>query len=122
METAVLIFLPIVAGVLIYAFDDAKAKYFALGAALIEFIASIVAYTKFSPSAGFQFTVNQPWIPSMGINFHVAIDGISLMLVFLTTFLVPLIILSTFKDTYAKGRLFYSLILLMQSALIGVFV
>jgi len=122
METALLIFLPIVAGILIYAFDESKAKTFALGAAVIEFIISAIAFIGYTPSAEATNVVNVPWIPSMGINFHVGMDGISLLLVLLTTFLVPLIILSSFRHTYTKGRLFYSLILFMQAALVGVFV
>jgi NADH-quinone oxidoreductase subunit M len=122
METALLIFLPIVAGLLIFAFDEAKAKYIALGAASLEFLISVFAFIKFNPSSDLSFVVNTPWIKSMGISFYVGMDGISLLLVMLTTFLVPLIILSTFRYNYTKSKIFYSLILIMQAALVGVFV
>lgn len=121
METISLIFLPIIAGLLIYFFDEAKAKYVAVGAALLEFIISLVAFVKFIPTE-VAYVVDEPWIESMGIRFHAGMDGISLLLVMLTTFLVPLIILSSFRHSYTRVRLFYSLILLMEAALVGVFV
>ncbi len=122
MITASLIFLPIIAGLLIYAVKDEQAKYFALIAAIAEFIITLVALSSFTISADKQFELNTPWIESMGINFHVGMDGISILLVLLTTFLVPLIILTAYKHSYSNNRLFYSLVLIMESALIGVFV
>ncbi|MBX9852667.1 MAG: NADH-quinone oxidoreductase subunit M [Cytophagaceae bacterium] len=122
METGLLILLPLLAGLVIYVLDDSKAKIFALGAAILEFVISLITFLRFSPEGGIQFDINVRWIKSMGIYFNVGMDGISLLLVMLTTFLVPLIILSTFRHTYTKTKLFYSLILIMQSALVGVFV
>ena len=58
----------------------------------------------------------------MGLHFSVGIDGISLLLVLLTTVLVPLIILSSFGNEYRNPSTFYGLILIMQMALIGVFI
>ena len=122
MITASLIFLPLIAGLIIYAVKDAQAKYFALAAAIAEFILSLSALSSFTISSNKQFELNTPWITSMSINFHVGMDGISLLLALLTTFLVPLIILSAFRHNYSNNKLFYSLVLIMQSALIGVFV
>jgi NADH-quinone oxidoreductase subunit M len=122
METALLIFLPFVAGTLIYALNESKARYFAFGSAVLTFLISMIPFFKYSPSSEAAFIVNKPWIPSMGINFYVGMDGISLLLVILTTFLVPLIILSTFRREHNSAKLFYSLILFMQGALVGVFV
>ena len=122
METALLIFLPFIAGILIYVLDESKAKYFALGASGLVFLISLIPFLSYTPSSEAAFVVNQAWIPSMGINFYVGMDGISLLLVMLTTFLIPLIVLSTFKTAHSNAKLFYSLILLMQGALVGVFV
>jgi NADH-quinone oxidoreductase subunit M len=119
---SVLIFLPIVSGIIAFAIDNEKVKYFALGAALIEFIISLTGILNYMPSAAFSYVENHSWISSMGISYYVGVDGISFLLVMLTTFLVPLIILSSFRHSYVNSKLFYSLILLMQGALVGVFV
>ncbi|RZK46343.1 MAG: NADH-quinone oxidoreductase subunit M, partial [Pedobacter sp.] len=65
--------------------------------------------------------VNYPWIQQLGINFHVGIDGISMITVILTNVLMPLIILSSFKHEYKNANAFYALMLLMQSGLLLVF-
>ena len=120
--TAALIFLPLFAGLLSFLINNKGVKYFALGVSLAEFILSFYAYHMSTISADAQFVYNTPWIEALGINFYVGMDGISLLLVFLTTFLVPLIILSSFGHDYDKPNVFYALVLIMQAALIGVFV
>ena len=93
----------------------------ALGLSLVELLLSLLLLPRFQPAAGTQFFQNLPWIPSLGINYIVGADGISLLLILLTTVLVPLIILSSLKNEYSSPGLFYSLILFMQFALLGVF-
>ncbi|MDF2438850.1 MAG: dehydrogenase [Bacteroidota bacterium] len=122
MITLLLIFFPLVAALLLLMVKGEQVKKIAFGAAVIEFIISIAAVAQYQHNADTQFVFNMPWITSLGINFHVGMDGISLLLVLLTTFLVPVIILTSFKKAYSNPTAFYSLILAMQFALIGVFV
>jgi NADH-quinone oxidoreductase subunit M len=122
MLTSSLIFWPFVAALIALAFSSEQVKRWALFASLIELVLSIAVAFQFQPTAASQFEVNVPWIASLGINYHVGIDGISLLLVLLTTVLTPLIVLSSFKYTYEKATSFYSLILFMEMALVGVFV
>jgi len=119
--TLFLIFFPLLVSLLLFAFKPGQAKGIALGASLIELVVSLVAVASFDKSAAVQFAVSVPWVASAGINFSVGIDGISLLLVLLTTVLVPFIILSSFGHTYDKPWTFYGLILMMQMALVGVF-
>lgn len=121
MMTTFLIFFPLCIGLLLFLVRPAKAHMWALAAALIEFIASLVIAFEFNPSAGPQFSFDYPWITSLGLNFAVGIDGINLPLVLLTTTLVPLIILTSFPTASTKPAAFYGLMLSMQMALIGVF-
>ncbi len=122
MITAALIFFPLLAGVITLLLGAQRAKFIALGASVITFVISLIGYCKFdAPMSPEYFYFNTPWIESLGIIFHVNMDGISLLLVLLTTFLVPLIILSSFRTQYSNASVFYALILFMQSALIGVF-
>lgn len=122
MITLLLIFFPLVAAMLLLLVKGEQVKKIALGAAIVEFAISIGALFLFQKNADTQFELNYPWIRSMGINFHVGMDGISLLLVLLTTFLVPVIILTSFNKDHKNPSTFYSLILAMQFALVGVFV
>jgi len=122
MITTLLILFPFIAGLLLLLVKGEQVKKIALGAAIVELGISIFALTQFKKDASTQFEVNIAWIKSLGINFHVGIDGISMLLVLLTTVLVPIIILSSFNTNHKNPSAFYSLILFMQMALIGVFV
>jgi NADH-quinone oxidoreductase subunit M len=121
MLTAILIALPFIAGLFIITSGGEQSKRIALGAALAELLVAGIMLAQFQVNAESQFVFNYPWIPSLGINFHVATDGISLLMILLTTVLTPLIIYSSFGHNYSKPQNFYGLILLMQMALIGVF-
>jgi NADH-quinone oxidoreductase subunit M len=121
MLTAILIALPLIAGLLIITSGGEQSKRIALGAALAELVVAGIMLAQFQVNAESQFVVNLPWIPSLGINFHIAVDGISMLMILLTTVLTPLIIYSSFGHQYSKPKNFYGLILLMQMALIGVF-
>src|SRR5688572_12889629 len=122
MMTAFLIFFPLFIALLLFLFKPAQAKVWALAAAIVEFVASLVVAVGFDTHGGTQYALDIPWITSLGLHLAVGIDGISLLLVLLTTFLVPFIILSSFGHNYAKPSTFYGLILTMQMALVGVFV
>jgi NADH-quinone oxidoreductase subunit M len=127
MVTASLIGLPLVFALLLLFTKGDGVKRIALAASVLEFILCVVAYfllhkEQITHKADDRLFVNEVWINSLGVNFNVALDGISMVLVFLTCFLVPLIILSSFGKKYENPSLFYALILFMQMALVGVFV
>jgi NADH-quinone oxidoreductase subunit M len=127
MVTASLIGLPLVFALLLLFTKGDGVKRIALTASVIEFALCVVAYFLLHKSQAAheiddRLVMNVPWINSLNVNFNIALDGISMVLVFLTCLLVPLIILSSFGKKYENPSLFYSLILFMQMALIGVFV
>ncbi|MCB2409873.1 complex I subunit 4 family protein [Hymenobacter lucidus] len=122
MLTVFLLLFPVAAALLLHFAKGNAARVMALGAALVEFVVAVYAAVVSQVTAQTQFEVNVPWIASAGINFHVGMDGLSLVLVLLTTFLVPLIILASFRHDYPNASAFYALILFMQTGLIGVFV
>lgn len=122
MLTALLIFLPLVASLLVFLAKGNAARNFALGASIAEFVLALFAYMQFKMGNHYNdLTVNMVWVKSLNIHFSVGINGMALLMVLLTTFLVPLIILSSFTTQYEKPNAFYGLILLMQMALVGVF-
>jgi len=117
---ALLLLLPVF-GALLLAFvkKSGAAKSGALIISVLTLALTIPFLVAFVPDASKQFEQNIPWIPSLGIHFHIGLDGISLPLVLLTNGLVPLIILSTFGHPQKGG--FYALILFMQTGLLLVF-
>jgi len=97
------------------------AKQIALLATIAELVLAVVAAVQFEQNSSVQFLANYSWIPSLGIDFKVGMDGISLLLVLLTTFLMPFIFHISFKKKYDNEAAFYALLLLAQAGLIGVF-
>ena len=98
------------------------AKYLALVASLVEFALSVPLWWTFVPAGGMQFQLDLPWIPAWGIRYTVGVDGLSLFLVLLTTFLVPLSVLGSYTYITTRERGFYALMLVLTSGMIGVFV
>jgi NADH-quinone oxidoreductase subunit M len=115
-----LIFLPLV-GALAAALSSNAAKHVALASSIVSLAFALITICNFTPDASTQFAVNQPWIQELGINFHVGIDGISIITVLLTNILVPLIILAGYQHNYKSPNAFFALILFMQSGLLLVF-
>jgi len=71
---------------------------------------------------GFQFEINHPWITSPNIHYHMGVDGVSMWLVVLTTFLLPLCVLMSWHSVHERVKEFHILLLLLTSAILGVFV
>src|SRR5437762_13224964 len=74
------------------------AKHIALATSLVEFAISVPLWWTFAPADGMQCILEVPWIPRWGIRYTVGVDGISLFMVLLTTFLVPLSVLGSYAD------------------------
>jgi NADH-quinone oxidoreductase subunit M len=122
MLTTLLIILPLIGAAASVAAGAANARKIALATTIIEFILAIVAYkTHLANPQDALLTTNVMWSSALNANFHVSMDGISLLLVLLTTLLTPFIILSSFSKEYGNSRSFYALVLTMQAALVGVF-
>ncbi len=89
---------------------------------VVEFIVSLGLWWSFNPAdTGWQAAIDLTWIPTWGIRFTLGIDGIALMMVLLTTFLMPLSVLGSFTGIRTKVRSYYALLLVLTSAMIGVF-
>ena len=71
---------------------------------------------------GFQFVQNIPWIANPNIRYHLGVDGLSLWLVVLTGLLAPIGVLASWKTIQTRSKVFYSLFLVQQTAMLGVFV
>jgi NADH-quinone oxidoreductase subunit M len=95
----------------------------ALVVSLLVFAETLVLWAGFNAgSADFQFVERYAWIPAFGISYFVGVDGISLLLLVLTAFLTPLALLSSWESVHTKTKAFCMFVLLLESAMIGVFV
>jgi NADH-quinone oxidoreductase subunit M len=97
-------------------------RWIAIGFAGVEFLLSLLLLFKFDSSKSEpQFQLNIPWIEGLGAHFHVGVDGISLWLVILTTFLLPICILVTWKVNN-NVRAYFTTLFLLETGIIGAFV
>jgi NADH-quinone oxidoreductase subunit M len=101
---------------------DRDIRIFSLVISLLTFVLSLHLAVHFHRGrSGFQFEVNNQWISSPNIHYHMGIDGISLWLVILTTFLTPLCVLISWKSVHDRVKEFFIILLILETALIGVF-
>jgi NADH-quinone oxidoreductase subunit M len=95
----------------------------ALTVSLLVFAETVLLWTRFNPGSGeFQFVERHAWIPAFGIDYFIGVDGISLLLLVLTGFLTPLALLSSWESVRRKTKAFSIFMLLLESAMMGVFV
>jgi len=100
-----------------------QAKWIALWVTLIEFVLSLGLWWAYDPSSGgMQFEIVVPWLPMWGIAYRVGIDGISLFMVLLSTLLMPVSVLGSWRYITERERGFYSLMLTLLTGMLGVFV
>lgn len=102
-------------------------RYVTLGTTLVTFVASLLMWIGFDPSnPGLQMVQRWDWLPQYGISYYVGVDGLSLLLVVLTGFIMPIATLASFRThaLHERGRqkLYYMFLLLLEWAMIGVFV
>ncbi len=117
-------FLPLAGALLLTVFPrrDRDIRWFALAVSLLTFVLSLHLPAHFdSAKSGFQFELNRQWITSPNIHYHLGVDGVSMWLVVLTTFLTPLCVLISWKSVHDRVKEFFILLLVLQTAMIGVF-
>jgi len=103
--------------------DGKTVRWFALGVAMADFALMICAFWQNYDfqNASFQLVEKYSWVPQLGLNWSVAIDGLSMPLILLTGLINTLAIFAAWRVTN-KPRLFYSLMMVMYAAQVGVFV
>ncbi len=125
---SLLIFLPLAAAVVIALIsrnDALVSRNIALGGSLLTALLTI--YIVLSPSGfkfdqgGYQLSEVQPWLPALNSSYHLGMDGLSLLLVILTVVVTPVAILMSGESVTERVPLYMMLILLLETALLGVF-
>src|SRR3954462_11425004 len=102
--------------------ETPAARTVALWVFILEFVVSVGLWWSFNPAdTGWQASIDAAWIPTWGVRFTLGIDGIALMMVLLTTFIMPLAVLGSFTSVRTKTRSYYALLLVLTSGMLGVF-
>lgn len=123
MILTAIVFLPIVFA-LILAFwpKENSIRPLALGFSLIEFFLSLGVLQRFDPNtAALQMVEKTMWIPRFGVQYYLGVDGISIWLILLTTFLTPIIILASWKSIDQRLKGFHVAMFVLQTAMLGTF-
>jgi NADH-quinone oxidoreductase subunit M len=121
-----LIWLPIVGAIIVLAIGSGErtrlAKQVSLGVAILTFIASLPLAMRFvTGSAEMQFVERVPWVETFGVFYHLGIDGISMPLIVLTTFLTPLVVLAGWEVIKDRPAQYFAAFLMLEGMMIGVF-
>ena len=118
-----LIAVPIVGGIGCLAVNEARAKSVALVTTLALFFISLPLFWTFDiGDAGFQNRVSIVWVEAWGISYQIGLDGISILMVLLTTFIMPLAVAGSFSYIEKREKAFYAMLLFLTTGMIGVFV
>ncbi|HZK78505.1 MAG TPA: NADH-quinone oxidoreductase subunit M [Gemmatimonadaceae bacterium] len=102
--------------------SNGQARVIAFAVLLIEFVVSAGLWWSFNPAnTGWHATIDAQWIPTWGIRFTLGIDGIALMMILLTTFIMPLTVLGSWTSIKKKVHTYFALMMILTSGMLGVF-
>ncbi len=122
---SIVTFLPLFGALALLAFPRAGhgvIRTFSFFMTAVVFFLSLKMIMLFQPVADMQFVKNVAWIPSLGISYKVGVDGLSVFLVLLVTFTMPIAVLSSFRAIGERVKEFHICLLLLETAMIGAFV
>jgi len=122
---SVTIWLPIIGGLLVLMSGDKApgvSRWMALWVSILTFVLCIPLYTGFDAgTAQMQFVENVPWIPMFDVNYHLGVDGISMPLILLTSFITILVVVAGWEVIQYKPSQYMAAFLIMEGVMIGVF-
>ena len=112
---------PIAAAILMFALPEARARMVALGGALVSLALTVFMLTQFDlAETGIQFQEKFNWIPALGIDYFVGLDGLNALVLLLAALLAPLVVLASWKHT-DRPRTYFALLSLLFTGLFGTF-
>jgi NADH-quinone oxidoreductase subunit M len=122
---SVLVFLPLAGAVALLLTPREASRLHRVGAlvvALVEAALSVPLWWRIVPGQpGFQLVERRAWIPALGAEYHLGVDGISLLLVLLTTVMTAVAVLGAFGAVEKRTREFYALLLALEAGMLGTF-
>ena len=122
---SLLVWLPIVGGLVVLALGESRvalARWVALVTSLVALALSVPLYQGFDTStASFQFVEQLPWIPAFNATYHLGVDGISLPLILLTTFITVPILIAAWTVIEQRASQYFAAFLILEGLMVGVF-
>jgi NADH-quinone oxidoreductase subunit M len=124
MTLALLVLIPLVTALIVLVAPQRQAKWIALAGCTINFLYSVVVAWAFTGwgSADFAMESSFTWLPTFGITAGVGADSVAMMLVLLSTMLMPLCVWGSFTAIHHRLREYYGWLLVIEAAMIGVFI
>jgi NADH-quinone oxidoreductase subunit M len=126
MATALLLLATGAIGALLFRSKGLPAEVWravAMGGTLLSFLFSLLVWGSFDPEmTGYQLVERGEWLPGLGVHYFVGIDGISLVLVMMTAFVVPVVLLATWNEVGRALKSYLVFVLFLETALVGTFV
>lgn len=120
-----IVFLPLVGAIIIIAFPanwKGGARFIATLISLATLALSVCVLLRIKGTGDFEITEITPWIPSLGIQYHLGVDGVSALLLAMTALLVPISIVASWREIDKEVKLFHALLLILETGMLGVFV
>jgi NADH-quinone oxidoreductase subunit M len=118
-------FLPLVGALLLLFIPSAKTgliRWFTFLVTVLTFLASLPLFTAFHfGQRGMQFVEKVAWVPNLGIEYHLGVDGVSVLLILMTTLITAVAVLSSFAAITDKVKTYMALLLVLETGMIGVF-
>jgi len=124
---SILVWLPILGGLLLLALGQNGAgvrldRWVALAISVLTFVLSVPLWTRFdSSTASMQFVERLPWIRSFNVEYYLGVDGFSMPLILLTTFLTPIVVLAGWQVIEKRTAQYFAAFLILEGLMIGVF-
>jgi NADH-quinone oxidoreductase subunit M len=127
---SVLVWLPIIGGILLLALGRKEGaapglrldRLLALGISVLTFVLSLPLWTGFDPTtASMQFVERVPWIRSFNVEYYLGVDGFSMPLILLTTFLTPVVVLAGWEVIEKRSAQYFAAFLILEGLMVGVF-
>jgi len=123
---SLVIWTPIIGGLLLLALtknnNSVNTRFIALAISIITLLLSIPLYTDFNTAtAAMQFSEKTPWISAFNVNYHLGIDGISMPLIVLTTFMTVIVVIAGWEVIKDKVEQYMAAFLIMEGLMVGVF-
>ncbi len=123
---SLIVFLPALGALAVATLDEKQSdamRRLAVGVSLVVFVLSLYAWALFDRSNGeFQFVEAAEWIPSLGVHYLLGVDGISMLLILLTVFLTPLVLLSSGDNVHHRPKGYLVSMLLLETTMLGTLV
>ena len=128
---SLIIWLPIAGGIAVLFIGDGgdsrshraqQMRWLALGISLFTFALSVPLYSKFDAgTAVMQFVERSPWISALNVDYYLGVDGISIPLILLTTFITPLVVISGWDTIEKRAAQYFAAFLILEGLMLGVF-